>query len=76
MCNGECEMSKADTEDEGIAELDKMGAIDQIREITLKGMTQLCKQPEHPEFQALLKIFQLCNKAVEPKDENKEEKKF
>ena len=61
--NGE-EMS---AEDRGMAELDKMGAIDQIREITLKGMIKLCDNPEHPEYQALLKIFNMCNKAVTDK---------
>ena len=55
-------------EDEGMAELDKMGELDQIREITLKGMLKFSNQPEHPQFQALQKIFQLCNKAVEPKE--------
>ena len=55
-------------EDEGMAELDQMGELDQIREITLKGMLKFAKQPEHPQFQALQKIFQLCNKAVEPKE--------
>ena len=55
-------------EDEGMAELDKMGELDQIREITLKGMLKFTNQPEHPQFQALQKIFQLCNKAVEPKE--------
>ena len=55
-------------EDQGMAELDKMGELDQIREITLKGMLKFSNQPEHPQFQALQKIFQLCNKAVEPKE--------
>jgi hypothetical protein len=55
-------------EDQGMEELDKMGELDQIRKITLTGMTKLSSNPEHPEFQALLKIFQLCNKAVKPEE--------
>lgn len=57
-------------EDEGMNELDKMGELDQIREITLKGMLKFTNQPEHPQFQALKKIFDMCNKAVEQKQEN------
>lgn len=67
--NGECDLSKADSEEMGMEELDKNGSLDTIREITLKGMTKLCKTPENPEFQALLKIFQICNKGAEPKDD-------
>ena len=59
------EMSKVGTEEEGMAQLDEMGAIDQIREITLKGMTKLCKTPEDAQYQALKKIFQMCDKAVD-----------
>ena len=51
--------------EEGMAQLDEMGAIDQIREITLKGMTKLCKTPEDAQYQALKKIFQMCDKAVD-----------
>ena len=42
--------------------LDNCSEVDTIREITLKGMTKLCKTPDAPEFQTLLKIFQMCNK--------------
>lgn len=59
------EMEHIGTEEEGMAELDEMGAIDQIREITLKGMTKLCKTPEDAQYQALKKIFQMCDKAVD-----------
>lgn len=59
------EMEHVGTEEEGMAELDEMGAIDQIREITLKGMTKLCKTPEDAQYQALKKIFQMCDKAVD-----------
>mgnify|MGYP006945437384 FL=1 len=44
-----------------MAQLDEMGAIDQIREITLKGMTKLCKTPEDAQYQAYLRLcFRLC----------------
>ena len=59
------EMEHVGTEEEGMAQLDEMGAIDQIREITLKGMTKLCKTPEDAQYQALKKIFQMCDKAVD-----------
>ena len=59
-------------EDEGMEELDKMGELDQIREITLKGMLKFTNQPEHPQFQALKKIFDMCNKGVEQKQENQQ----
>lgn len=59
------EMDKIGTEEEGMAQLDEMGAIDQIREITLKGMTKLCKTPEDAQYQALKKIFQMCDKAID-----------
>ena len=57
-------------EEEGLAELDKMGEIDKIREITLKGMIKLCNTPENPEYQALLKIFNMCNKASMDRQDN------
>ena len=57
-------------EDEGMAELDNMGELDKIREMTLKGMLKFTNQPEHPQFQALKKIFDICNKGVEQKQEN------
>jgi hypothetical protein len=59
------EVERIGTEEEGMAQLDEMGAIDQIREITLKGMTKLCKTPEDAQYQALKKIFQMCDKAVD-----------
>ena len=55
------EMEHVGTEEEGMAQLDEMGAIDQIREITLKGMTKLCKTPEDAQYQAYLRLcFRLC----------------
>ena len=52
-------------EDKGMEELDQMGELDKIRAITLDGMRKLASQPESPQFQALNKIFQICNKSVE-----------
>ena len=50
------------TEEEGLMQL---GEVDQIREIALRGMIKLCKNPEDAKYQALKKIFQICDKAVE-----------
>ena len=58
-------------EDEKSAEeqgLLQLGEVDQIREIALRGMIKLCKNPEDEKYQALKKIFQFCDKAVEVKD--------
>ena len=52
-------------EDIGMKELEEVGTIDQIRELTLKGMMRLCKTPEDPEYQALKKIFGMCDKSVD-----------
>ena len=70
--NGECNLEKKSAEEIGMEELDKMGEVDQIRKITLSGMTKLSDHPEDPQFQALLKIFQICNKSVDTKDEGGE----
>ena len=61
-------------EDKGMMELDQMGELDKIRAITLDGMRKLASQPESPQFQALNKIFQLCNKSVDKEEDNKEVK--
>lgn len=61
---GECNIEKANPEDVGLKELEQGGELDKIREITLHGMIALNKTPEDPKFQALLKIFNICNKAV------------
>lgn len=63
-------------EEKGMKELDQMGEVDQIRRITLDGMRKLADHPEHPQFQALLKIFQICNKAVEKDDDNENASKI
>lgn len=62
------------SEDSGMKELEESGELDTIRAITLKGMMALNKTPEDPKFQALLKIFQICNKAVDTNEEDKEKK--
>lgn len=43
--------------------------VSKIRAITLDGMKQLNNTPEDPRFQALLKIFNICNKAADDKNE-------
>jgi hypothetical protein len=60
----EIEPEEPDPE-EGLREL---GEVDQIREIALRGMIKLCKNPEDDRYQALKKIFQFCDKAAENKD--------
>ena len=69
--DGECNLEKKSTEEVGMEELDNMGEVDQIRKITLDGMRKLADHPEDPKFQALLKIFQICNKSVDTKEEEK-----
>lgn len=56
--------------EEGLREL---GEVDQIREIALRGMIKLCKNPEDDRYQALKKIFQFCDKAAENKDNKEQE---
>lgn len=45
-------------------------AINQIREIALKGMIQLCKKPNDPVYNVLKKIFSFCDKAITDKEDN------
>ena len=59
------DMSNMNPDELGMEELDEMGAIDKIREITLSGMHKLCKEPQNPQYQALKKIFQMCDKGVD-----------
>jgi hypothetical protein len=61
---GKIDAEEPDPE-EGLREL---GEVDQIREIALRGMIKLCKNPEDDRYQALKKIFQFCDKAAENKD--------
>ena len=70
--DGECDLEKKSSEEVGMEELDQMGEVDQIRKITLNGMTKLADHPEDPKFQALLKIFQICNKSVDTKEDEGE----
>lgn len=46
--------------------------VNQIRAITLDGMKQLNDTPDDPKFQALLKIFNICNKAVDDQKEQQQ----
>ena len=62
---GKVETEEPDPE-EGLREL---GEVDQIREIALRGMIKLCKNPEDDRYQALKKIFQFCDKAAETVEE-------
>ena len=73
---GEIPVDDTKPEDKGMQELDKMGELDQIRKITLQGMLKFSNQPEHPQFQALQKIFQLCNKAVDTDKENNNQQSY
>ena len=66
-------VEKMDPEKEGMAELDQMGEIDKIREITLSGMHKLCQNPQDPKYQALKKIFQMCDKGVEEEMKNQQQ---
>lgn len=49
--------------------------VNKIRSITLDGMKQLNNTPEDPRFQALLKIFNICNKAVDDQKEQQQPQK-
>lgn len=42
----------------------KSNYIDQVREITLKGMLELCKNPESEEYQTLQRIISICDKGL------------
>ena len=55
------------SEEDGLRELGD--EVDAIREIALKGMIKLCKNPEDERYQALKKIFTFCDKAAEVKKE-------
>ena len=48
-------------------------AIDQIREIALKGMVELCKNTTDPQYEVLKQIFNYCDK-INKQKENPEEK--
>ena len=59
------------TEDEELAQqaADPNSAVNQIREIALKGMVALCKTPEDPQYEVLKQIFNYCDKANKKKSE-------
>lgn len=42
--------------------------IDHIRKYTLNGLAALCDNPESEEYQMLKKIFQMCDKKTEKKE--------
>ena len=44
-------------------------ALNQIRQITLKGMIALCNTPEDPVYQTLKKVFTMIDRAVDKSDE-------
>lgn len=60
-------MDKGDEEDEALSSMDE---VDTIRELCLKGMVKRCHNVEDPGYEALKKILQMCDKAMEPKDDN------
>lgn len=64
---------KQNPEEEGMKELDEMGAIDKIREIALEGMRKLARQPEHPQYQALRKVLQLVDKSIDDEIKNQQQ---
>lgn len=70
---GAANLEKIETEEPDVEEgLRELGEVDQIREIALRGMIKLCKNPEDERYQALKKIFAFCDKAAENKDKEKE----
>lgn len=72
---GSSALSKIPTEEPDPEEgLRETGEVDQIREIALRGMIKLCKNPEDDRYQALKKIFQFCDKAAENKDNENAQK--
>lgn len=46
--------------------------IDYIRKMSLKAMSELADTPQCPEYEALKRIWQLTDKAVNEKEEQKE----
>ena len=74
VANGQANLNNVKPEDAGLKELQDGGELDKIREITLRGMMQLNNTPEDPKFQALLKIFNICNKAVNDNSEAEQQK--
>jgi hypothetical protein len=50
--------------------------VDTIRKEALNGLSALCDEPEDGEYQILKKIFQMCDKNLEKKDEVNESKRL
>ena len=67
---GEQDLDKSAEEQELENEVaDPESAVNQIREIALKGMVALCKTPEDPQYEVLKQIFNYCDKANKKKAE-------
>ncbi len=67
---GEQDLDKSAEEQELENEVaDPSSAVNQIREIALKGMVALCKTPEDPQYEVLKQIFNYCDKANKKKAE-------
>ena len=77
LANGETDLNKVQpqTEDEELAAqaADPTSAVNQIREIALKGMVALCKTPEDPQYEVLKQIFNYCDKANKKKSEEQQQ---
>ena len=63
MASPQCDV--CDDETEG-GETD---VIENIREVALKGMVKLCKNPDSPQYELLKKIFLLIDKSNEKRNE-------
>ena len=46
--------------------------IDDIRKKSLRAMAELAETPQSPEYESLKRIWQLCDKAVNEKEEQRE----
>lgn len=70
QAEGEQDLDKSAEEQELENEVaDPESAVNQIREIALKGMVALCKTPEDPQYEVLKQIFNYCDKANKKKTE-------
>ena len=50
--------------------------VDHIRKYSLNGLSALCDNPESEEYQMLKKIFQMCDKKTEKKENMTESKRL
>lgn len=66
----EMPMGQEEEQDPEEMVMQNSGAIEQIREIALKGMVELSKQTENPEYEVLKKIFLMVDKANDKKNED------